>query len=137
MHAGQKSLSSLGKLVELHKHAMVYVASPYTHYPHGHDRAYHDIGEVCWWLRTAGVRHYSPILYAHPLTKIWGIAPDDHEFWLEFDAAMMRVCDALVIVELDGWADSEGIAFEQAKFEVAGKPVYRLDPVRLELHLES
>lgn len=122
---------------ELRQYDLVYVASPYTAYPHGPDRAYGDIGEVSWWLRIGGVSHFSPILYGHPLAKIWGVDRENSAFWLELDKGMMRVCDALVIVELDGWEDSSGINYEAAVFERDGKPIYYLNPTTMELRRES
>lgn len=130
------SVRDLNNLNELLKYNLVYAASPYQHYPHGLDRACEDIGEVCWWLNLAGVSHFSPILYGHNLSKIWGVDRADSHFWLDFDSGMMNVCDALVIVGLDGWADSAGVAIEQAAFESAGKPIYHLDPITLELRRE-
>lgn len=123
-------------LSELLQYDLCYVASPYTSYPAGVDRAYSDVGDVSWWLRLAGISHFSPILYAHPLAKVWGVDRGNSAFWLDFDSSMMDVCDAMVIVDLDGWADSHGIGIEQAIFEKAGKPIYHLDPITLELHRE-
>lgn len=121
----------------LNKHSLIYVASPYSSYPHGHDRAYADVAEVCWWLRQSGIRHFSPIVYAHPLARVWGVDQGNGAFWLDFDKTMMTVSDAMVIVDLDGWADSTGIAIETAIFESYHKPVYHLNPETWELTLEG
>lgn len=122
---------------QLRKHSLVYVASPYTLYPHGLDRAYTDVCEVCWWLTSAGVNHYSPIIYVHPMAAIWDVDRTNGTFWINFLKPMMAACDALVVVEMDGWADSAGVAIEEAIFESNGKPVYHLNPETMELTLES
>lgn len=126
-----------GSLGELKQYDLTYIASPYSYYPTGLDRAYSDICEICWWFNVAGISHFSPIIYSHPLAAVWGVDRMNARFWLDFDTRMMGAADALIVVELDGWEDSAGVAEEIAYFEAAGKPVYHLDPLTLELRLES
>lgn len=134
---GNDLYSMLASIVALARHKLVYVASPYTHYPAGMDQAYVDVCEACWWLNAAGVDHYSPIIYTHPLAAVWGVDRADTSFWLGFDKGMIDTCDALLVVKMDGWTESDGVAYEIAEFAEAGKPIYLLDPVTLRVTDES
>lgn len=129
-----KSLVSLSGLAQ---HDLTYLAGPYTKYALGMDQAYLDICEAAWWLNMAGVNAYSPVAYTHPLAAVWAVDRADGPFWLDFDQAMMKACDALVVVKMDGWTESEGVALEIAEFADAGKPIYTLDPVTLEVKREG
>lgn len=127
----------LVSLAGLAQHDLVYVATPYSRYPQGLDSAYEDACEAAWWLNCAGVNHYSPIIYTHPLAAMWGVDRLDAPFWLSFDGAMMNACDALAVIKMEGWNESEGVALEIAKFTDAGKPIYTIDPVTLKVENES
>lgn len=131
--ANARDLNSLNELLQFN---LCYIGSPYSFYRFGLERAYADVSEVSWFLQLAGVSHFSPILYTHPLSKMWRVDPRDASFWLDFDSSMMNVCDALVIIDLDGWQDSAGVAIETSLFEQEGKPVYHLNPATLELRHE-
>lgn len=127
------AIEMLVEMAGLAQHNLCYTATPYTKYAQGMDQAYMDACEVLWWLNCAGVNTYSPIAYTHPLASVWGVDKANGAFWLDFDQAMMKVCDALVVVMMDGWEESEGVALEIAEFLNAGKPIYTLDPSTLEV----
>lgn len=135
--ANNDPFSTLVDLAGLAQHDLVYVANPYTHYPLGMDQAYLDVCEMAWWLNVAGVNHYSPIIYTHPLAAVWGVDRGDVRFWIDFDKAMMKSCDALAVIKMDGWSESEGVALEIAEFHNDGKPIYTIDPATLEVQHES
>lgn len=107
---------------------LIYLATPYTHYPHGIVRAFEDASALAARLIQQGLRVYSPIAHTHPIAVHGGISPVDHEIWLPFDETMMAAADTLYVAEMAGWHRSRGIAHEIGVFERAGKPIYMLDP---------
>jgi hypothetical protein len=44
---------------------------------------------------------------------------------------MMRVCDVLIVVHMESWDTSKGIAMEVEHFERSGKPIFDMDPETL------
>lgn len=107
---------------------LAYLASPHTLYPAGIDAAWRDVCAITARLIAAGTCVYSPIACTH-LMQGHGAPPHtDHAFWLQFDEAMMRVCDVLIVAHMDSWEISKGIAMEVAYFEKAGRPIFDLDP---------
>lgn len=115
------------------RHKLVYLGTPYTKYPHGIDAAFEDACELSGRLLERGVKVYSPIAHTHPIAIHAGLDPLDHKIWLPFDAAMMEAADAMCIGGLDTWRESYGVKHEVGAFLGAGKPIYYLDPVTLEV----
>ena len=123
----------MSNIHELTKYNMVYLASPYSKYPTGQENAFVEIAAIAGKLLLHGVRFYSPICHTHPIARYGNIDPLDHKIWLPFDEAIMGVCDALVVAKMPTWGKSYGIGHEMGVFQKAGKPVYFLDPEKMEL----
>lgn len=113
--------------------SLAYLASPYSKYPGGIREAFEEACRITARLLLCGTKVYSPIAYTHPIATIGGIDPYDHTIWMPFDEAMMRVCDVLIVVHMESWEISKGIAMEVAYFEKAGRPIFDLDPETLVL----
>jgi hypothetical protein len=107
---------------------LAYLATPYTKYPLGIERAFIDAAALAAQLMRACVKVYSPIAHTHPLAVHGHIDPLDHAIWLPFDEAMMAAADVLIVARMEGWRESKGIAHEVEFFERAGKPIFDLDP---------
>jgi hypothetical protein len=118
---------------DLRRYSLCYLATPYSKYKAGLDKAFEDAAALAAVLLVEGVKVYSPIAHTHPLAKYSHLDPLDHEIWLPFDEAMMTAADALIVVHMDGWEESYGIAHEIKFFAEAGKPIYDLDPKSLAL----
>ena len=112
---------------------LVYLATPYSRFRGGIDEAFVAACRVAAELVKKGVSVYSPIAHTHPIAVHGGIDPLDHDLWLKFDAAMMAVADCCVVAMLPSWRSSRGIGIEIASFREAGKPVFYLDPVTMEI----
>lgn len=110
---------------------LCYLATPYSRYPNGIREAFEEACRITARLLLAGTKVYSPIAHTHPIATIGGIDPFDHAVWMPFDEAMMRVCDVLIVVHMDSWDISKGIAMEVEYFEKAGRPIFDLDPETL------
>lgn len=69
---------------------------------------------------------FSPIVHGHPLVG-HGL-PTDWPFWERFDREHLRRCDELVVLTLDGWRESVGVAAEIRIAGELGTPVHYLAP---------
>lgn len=65
---------------------------------------------------------YSPICHNHPIAQIHRL-PTDWEFWSQIDFPMIERCDRLVVVQLEGWMQSVGVAAEIDLASRLRKPV--------------
>jgi hypothetical protein len=117
--------------VTLPQTGLAYLATPYSKYPAGIERAFEDAARLAARLMLAGVKVYSPIAHTHPLAVYGKVDPLDHSIWMPFDEAMMAVADVLMIAEMEGWQESKGIAHEIEFFERAGQAIFQLDPETL------
>lgn len=106
----------------------VYLASPYSKYDGGVERAFQIVSGVAADLIRRGVAVFSPIAHSHPIALHGGLDPLSHDIWLPIDCVMMDAAGALCIVEMDGWKDSFGVAYEIDVFRAAKKPIFHLNP---------
>jgi nucleoside 2-deoxyribosyltransferase len=47
-----------------------------------------------------------------------------HDWWLRFDRKLLRKCDCIAVLAVEGWQDSPGVQEEIELALVLGKPVY-------------
>ena len=94
-------------------HEMIYIASPYTH-PDGEVvRARVRAAQaVAADMVNHGKGAFSPVLYTHTLLEQTGAAPPGG--WYETDLHFLDKAKELVILELPGWEESQGIMIEKA-----------------------
>jgi len=102
----------------------IYVASPYSKFPGGTEAAFREVSRAAAWLIRQGVRVYCPISHTHPIAIYGGMDPLDHAIWLPCDQPFMKAAGAIVVVQMETWNESYGIAVEVREFEAAGKPVH-------------
>lgn len=112
---------------------MIYLATPYTKYHLGIEKAFEHAAELAARLLRRGIVVYSPIVHTHPIAKYGNIDPLNHEIWLDFDATMMEASKSLLVAQMEGWEDSYGVAHEIDVFLSAGKPIRFLNPETLEI----
>ncbi|MGE3809695.1 MAG: DUF1937 family protein [Gemmataceae bacterium] len=106
---------------------MIYLASPYSHTDATIRE--HRFREACRMtadLVHAGYVVFSPILHSHPLAD-FGL-PNTWAFWRHQDQAYLERCDVLVVLMLDGWQESVGVAGEIQIARELGKPIDYLEP---------
>jgi hypothetical protein len=88
---------------------LIYVASPYSG---DEEAAYKKVCHVCCEIvcnRPWAV--FSPIAHWHPIVTKYKL-PTDAEYWWNINKEYLRKADVLLIVQLDGWDQSEGIKKE-------------------------
>jgi hypothetical protein len=112
-------------------HQIVYLACPYSH-PDMAVRLerFQASAHAAAELIRRGMFVYSPITMTHPidlaLAEEGGSMGSD--YWCDFDEAFMAICSEMIILDLPGWGNSNGIAREIRFFEEQGKPISMLIP---------
>lgn len=97
---------------------VVYIASPYSHKSRSVMRERFD--KVCIvqgsYLKKYGSTHtfIGPIAMAHPIAQRTIGLPTDWEFWQTHDKAIIKKCDEMWVVAMDGWKESKGVNAEIA-----------------------
>lgn len=105
---------------------MIYLASPYSHPdPWVRELRFVAASRAAAELIRQGQVVFSPIVHSHPIAR-WGL-PLDWGFWERFDRKFLEVCDAVVVLMLPEWEDSQGVQAEIAAARALGKPVTFLD----------
>ena len=108
---------------------LAYLASPYSHIDPEirHFRYQYTVVAVAHLLHE-GIFVYSPILHNHPVACFNG-SGRGMGFWMPFDFAILGRCSKLVVLTLDGWADSEGVTIERHRALKLGIPIEYMTPV--------
>ena len=107
---------------------LFYLASPYSKYPAGRERAFIEACFNAGLLIGAGVPVYSPIAHSHPIARYSGLDPLDHAIWMPADEPMMRASQGLIVLKLESWEKSYGIGVEIATFQLAERPIFYMEP---------
>ncbi len=105
-----------------------YLASPYSKYPLGLTAAHYHVCQEAGRLIKAGVSVYSPIAHSDPIAMASGIDPYDHDIWLPADKPIADAAGGLIVLKLEGWSQSFGIAQEIEWFAGEGKPIIYMTP---------
>lgn len=93
---------------------LTYICSPYSHDdPHIRWQRWRAVVQYTGDLLKRGHLAFSPIAHSHPIAVECGMGLD-FEAWEELDTAMMERCEAMHVLQLDGWQESKGIAHELA-----------------------
>ena len=106
---------------------MIYLACPYSDPdPAVVEARFQAANRAAAKLIAEGHVVFSPISMSHPIAEVMG----NHlsEAWYGFDEPFMANCEAMVIVTVDGWDRSRGVAAERAYFEARGRPVTLMEP---------
>lgn len=91
---------------------MIYLACPYNHPDPDVRRARFDaVTRVAADFMSRGIAVFSPITHSHPIAEV-GDLPRGWDFWADYDRRMIEICDRLVVLKLDGWRHSAGVAAE-------------------------
>ena len=84
---------------------------------------YEWITEATARLFEAGITVISPITLTHPCAKNYGLRDKGLDFWLEHDFRLILRCDMIIVLRLNGWNQSEGVAKEIQFCKERGIPV--------------
>jgi hypothetical protein len=103
-----------------------YLATPYRKYPDGADAACEMACRAAVECFREGVLVFSPIAHMHSIAKLCGMS-GGYEFWKRHDEAMMAASSGLIVVKMNGWEESTGIAAEIEWFRSRCRPVFYRD----------
>lgn len=98
---------------------LVYLASPYSHSdPAVMEERYQKTIAAAAHLMKTGMVVFAPIVHSHEIGKRLGkqaggaIDPNTHEFWMHQDLPILKRCDQLIVLTLEGWRESKGVTEE-------------------------
>ena len=93
---------------------LVYLATPYSHpNPDVREERFRAVNKAAADLMRSGLHIYSPISHTHPIAMA-GDLPLGWDYWQAYDRAILSACCKLIVLKLDGWKDSKGVAGEIA-----------------------
>ena len=108
---------------------MIYVASPYSHPDESiRENRYVEVRKYVYELIKIGEFAYSPIVYAHELSKNHKL-PTDALWWQNFNENFMKRSDVCHFYLMDGWKQSHGMSLELAFAEKIGLKVVYVKPL--------
>lgn len=117
---------------------MIYLASPYSNPSRAvvEDR-YQTTMAFCAEFMRRGHVLFSPILHCHELTKAHSL-PSDAAYWQSYNYSILRRCESLWVLTLDGWETSVGVSDEISKASFLRMPIEYYDEKGAAiLHLSS
>ena len=105
----------------------IYLASPYTHADKQiQEQRFQAACQQAASMMKTGKLVFSAIAHTHPIAA-YGL-PGDWSFWQAYDLAMIRCCDELAVLQLDGWEESVGVQAEIAIAKKLSLPVSFITP---------
>ena len=107
---------------------LIYLASPYSH-PDADVRRdrFERVCVAAGLLLENGHLVYSPIAHSHSIAELSYMATGWVD-WSRLDAEMLRRCDRVIVLMIDGWEESKGIMAEVALAEQMGMRVTYMTP---------
>ncbi len=104
---------------------LYYLASPYSHTDRSvMEKRAEQATKAAVDLLNKGIFVFAPIPYNAPWEKY--NLPFQWDFWAEFDKAFVSRMDAVVVLQLEGWDKSVGVAAEVEFAKENCIPVYYL-----------
>jgi len=91
---------------------LTYLACPYTHHdPEVRLFRFIEANKAAAQIMSEGIFVVSPLSHSHPIA-LAGSLPLAFDFWMEFDFRLIRLCDTMTVLKLDGWTTSVGVSAE-------------------------
>jgi hypothetical protein len=105
-----------------------YLATPYTKYPLGIDRAFKDASEQAAIFIRRGINVFSPIAHTHPIAVHGRMDPLDFKMWLKAQESFMKASCGVIFCKLISWEISYGMNEEKKIFLSDNKPLVEMEP---------
>lgn len=107
---------------------LLYLASPYSHPDPAVAASRASAAARCAArLLEQGNLVFSPIAHSVSLLPHMDNPGGDWQTWARLDEAMLERCDGVVVVQLDGWRESKGVAEEISIAQQLGLPLIYVD----------
>jgi len=111
---------------------MLYLACPYSHPDETVQRQrYHQACRAAAKLMQAGVVVFSPLANSVPAVELGGLELD-HAGFLNIDLQILRRCDEVLVLCVDGWQQSLGVQQELGEAIAFQKPVTMIEEKEIE-----
>lgn len=106
--------------------ALIYLASPYSHpNPAVRELRYELARLATAKLLKNGTAVFSPIVYGRSMEKMIGT---DYLSWKPLNDAMLAASAEMLILKIDGWDTSKGLAYEALYAKQLGIPIVYMEP---------
>lgn len=107
---------------------LLYLASPYSHPDPAVAAARATAAARCAArLLEQGNLVFSPIAHSVTMVEHMTTPAGDWQTWARLDEAMLKRCNALAVLTIDGWRESHGVAAEIGIARQLGLPVVCVD----------
>jgi len=111
--------------IDPNKDHLIYLASPFTHENTNVEHHRFIQAEVITALILKNnFNVFSPIVHCYEIAKKFKL-PSDFTFWAIYDEAMLKRCTHVVILDIEGWEISKGVANEKRLAEKYNIPILR------------
>ena len=108
---------------------LVYLACPYTHpEPHIQAKRFHIASRAALWFMQKGWIVFSPLSHTIPIEEQSDGPLGWEAFWQKQDFAMLKRCDRLFVLKIEGWKESVGVRDEIKWAEQLSMPISYIDP---------
>lgn len=112
---------------------MIYLASPYSHSDKTIvEKRVEIISKYAAKLLSKRMHCVSPILIGTTIFK-YATLPSDFEFWQHLSYDLLKRCDMIIVLKLEGWQESIGV---QAEINFAIKNNIKVEYADTELLLK-
>lgn len=102
---------------------MIYLATPYSHESHEiRELRFVRACIVAGQLMKQGLTVFSPIAHTHPIAVRCEL-PTGWDFWERYDREHIAACSEVLVVKMEGWDRSKGVAAEIEIANALGKRV--------------
>ncbi len=78
-----------------------------------------------------GIIVFNPLSHSVPINEFL-LNVDSLEFWMSMDLPILRRCDELLILGLDGWRESRGVRAEIFEAMSLVKPITQIEEAAIE-----
>jgi hypothetical protein len=90
----------------------IYLASPHSHESHDErGRRFRETEQVIVSVLKLGISIFSPVVYCHPLSILYN-TPTEFPHWEFLNLGMIRACEELWVLCMNGIAESKGVKAE-------------------------
>jgi nucleoside 2-deoxyribosyltransferase len=111
---------------------IIYLASPYSHPEESiRQRRYHLACRTAAKLMASDIVVFSPLANTIPAVEFGGLELS-HQGFLRLDLPMLRRCDELLLLCLDGWQESIGVQQELGEAIAFHKPITTITEAEIE-----
>lgn len=106
---------------------LIYLASPFTHPDKDVERErFEAVAKCAARLMGEGELVFCPVTHSYPMHVLGGLC-GTFEFWREWNLTILRRCDVLRVLQLDGWIESRGVRGEIEEAQLRGMPIQYLE----------